>query len=219
MAELLHQAALVRLQSKASQFQARARQAGWEQSLWEGLFRGLGYKHNIWPMQRLAELKPKWTTDTLLGLQARLLGLSGLLPAELTRTGSDTYLRQIWDHWWRERESFADSILPKSLWHLHGLRPANHPQRRLALASHWVADGELPRKIEAWCGRDVPEKQAANSLLERLQGGPDEFYKSLSSAFSHGRPLRTIPFCAWRANASWAAHQRGCYPMPPDSKA
>jgi hypothetical protein len=52
---LLHEAAAVRLQGKASQFQARARVVGWEQSLWEGLFRALGYKHNAWPMHWLAE--------------------------------------------------------------------------------------------------------------------------------------------------------------------
>ena len=45
--ELLRQAAQVRLAGKAGQFQARARQVGWEQSLWEGLFRALGYKHNL----------------------------------------------------------------------------------------------------------------------------------------------------------------------------
>lgn len=56
--DLLHQAAHVRLQSKAAQFQARARVVGWEQALWEGLFRALGYKHNVWAMQRLAELRP-----------------------------------------------------------------------------------------------------------------------------------------------------------------
>src|SRR5262249_16676118 len=50
--QLLHQAAHVRLRSKAAQFQARARQVGWEQALWEGLLRALGYKHNVWPMQR-----------------------------------------------------------------------------------------------------------------------------------------------------------------------
>src|SRR5439155_17613655 len=45
--ELLHQAAQVRLESKAAQFQARARQAGGEQSLWEGLLRDVGYKHTF----------------------------------------------------------------------------------------------------------------------------------------------------------------------------
>ena len=51
--ELLEQAALARMQRKGSDFLARARQAGWEQALWEGLFRALGYKQNVWPMQRL----------------------------------------------------------------------------------------------------------------------------------------------------------------------
>src|SRR5262249_36762413 len=139
--ELLRQAARMRLQSKAAQIQARAHQVGWDQALWEGFFRALGYKHNVWPMQRLAELRPRWTvgrTDAM-PLQARLFGISGLLPVELTRAdgGADQYVRRVWDHWWRERDEFSDCILPRSLWHLHGLRPANHPQRRLALASRW----------------------------------------------------------------------------------
>jgi hypothetical protein len=61
--ELLHQAAQVRLRGKAAQFQARARHAGWEQALWEGVFRALGYKHNTWPMQRLGELRTRWLFD------------------------------------------------------------------------------------------------------------------------------------------------------------
>src|SRR5207237_3657662 len=96
---LLHEAAQVRLQSKAAQFQARARQAGWEQSLWEGLFRALGYKHNIWPMQRLAELRPRWVAgdDSPLAVQARLFGVSGLLPGDLpgAKSGADDYVRGI----------------------------------------------------------------------------------------------------------------------------
>jgi len=78
--ELLHQAAQVRLQCKAAQFEARAKQAGWEQALWEGLFRALGYKHNTWPMQRLGELRPRWLSQNgdPLGVQARLFGISGL---------------------------------------------------------------------------------------------------------------------------------------------
>jgi len=57
-AALLQQAALVRFQRKAQELEIRARQAGWEQALWEGVFRALGYKQNIWPMQRVAELLP-----------------------------------------------------------------------------------------------------------------------------------------------------------------
>src|SRR5208283_1406566 len=119
---LLHQAAHVRLQSKASQFQARARRVGWEQALWEGLFRALGYKHNVWPMQRLGELRPRWSGGGggALAFQARLLGLSGLLPVELTRSksGADDYVRRVWDQWWRERDQFLDCILPRALWRL-----------------------------------------------------------------------------------------------------
>lgn len=56
---LLDQAALVRFQRKAADLQARARQCGWEQTLWEALLRALGYKQNVWPMQRLGELRPR----------------------------------------------------------------------------------------------------------------------------------------------------------------
>lgn len=47
VSELLLQAAQIRFRAKACRFQARARQAGWEQTLWEGIFRALGYKHNV----------------------------------------------------------------------------------------------------------------------------------------------------------------------------
>ena len=195
--ELMHQAAQVRLQSKAAQFQARARQSGWEQCLWEGLFRALGYKHNVWPMQCLAELRPRWSDHQreALALQARLLGISGLMPVELTRSqaGADGYLRQVWDLWWRERDSFSDCILPREVWRFHGLRPANHPQRRLALASRWSVEGDLSAKLESWCARDVPDKALAKSLLQTLQAGPDEFWSwhctFRSARFKKAQPL------------------------------
>lgn len=178
--ELLHQAAHVRLQSKAAQFQARARRVGWEQALWEGLLRALGYKHNVWPMQCLAELRPRWQTPRTqpLALQARLFGISGLLPLELTRsqTGTYHYVRRVWDQWWRERDEFADCILPRTLWRLHGSRPANHPQRRVALASRWSLDGDLAQKLERWCAREVPNAALPDSLLEVLQVPPDDFW-------------------------------------------
>ena len=176
---LLEDAAKVRLQSKAAQFQARARQAGWDQALWEGLFRALGYKHNVWPMHRLAELRHRWCkppSDTL-AIQARLLGISGLLPTELprTRSGAD-HFRRLWDQWWRERDEFSDCILPKTVWRFHGLRPVNQPQRRLALASNWFVNGELSGRIENWCSQELSDRGLATSLLETFQVKPDDFW-------------------------------------------
>ena len=179
-ARILDAAARVRFQAKAEQFRARARHAGWEQSLWEGLFRALGYKHNVWPMQNLAEGRQRWmrSAEPVLALQARLLGLSGLLPVELPRTtaGGDGYLRRVWDSWWRERDEFSDCLLPRAVWRFHGLRPANHPQRRLALAAHWLTAGNLIQKLEAWCLVEVPDAKLSGSLRKILEVERDEFW-------------------------------------------
>ncbi|MGC3960255.1 MAG: DUF2851 family protein [Verrucomicrobiota bacterium] len=177
---LLQEAAHVRLQNKAAQFRARARHVGWEQSLWEGLFRALGYKHNVWPMQLLAETRALWQkgADSPLRLQSRLLGLSGLLPADLTRQQADTdnFLRRVWDDWWRERDAFSNVVLPRELWRFHGLRPANHPHRRLALAAHWAHDTTLVERILIWCQTPVSDKALVASLAKILAVEHDEFW-------------------------------------------
>jgi hypothetical protein len=174
--ELLQQAALVRFQRKAAELENRARHAGWEQALWEGIFRALGYKQNIWPMQCVAELLPELTdgAKSARALQARLLGVSGFLPAADARPGD--YLRVLWEHWWRESDRFSAVQLPKTMWRLNGLRPANQPQRRLALASHWLVSGDFVAKLEDWFTGQRPVTTLANSLLACLQPSPDEFW-------------------------------------------
>jgi hypothetical protein len=198
LADLLRQAAFIRLQAKAAHLQAHAREAGWEQALWGGLFRALGYKQNVWPMQRLSELQtrlcPNGTKLTPLELQARILGVGGLLPAELPGIQfTDAYVRRLWDLWWRERENLADCLLPRSLWRFSGLRPANHPQRRLALAAHWLATSDLPQRLERWCASRVEESAMPSALLDVLQGGTDDFWSRhwtlRSRAMSEPKPL------------------------------
>jgi hypothetical protein len=180
LAQLLNEAALVRFQRKAADLHARARQAGWEQALWEGMLRALGYKQNVWPMQRVGELRARLAPEdgSLVPMQARLLGVSGLLPNDLTRRqrSADSYLRTVWDHWWRERDTFSDCALPRNLWRLNGLRPANHPQRRLALAANWAGDASLFKRIDQWLITTQHDHALADSLLECLQPPADAFW-------------------------------------------
>jgi hypothetical protein len=177
--QLLNEAALVRFERKAADLHARARQAGWEQTLWEGMLRALGYKQNVWPMQRIGELRPRFARDASLAqTQARFLGVSGLLPNDLTRKqrSADTYLRTVWDYWWRERDTFSDCALPRTLWKLNGLRPANHPQRRLALAAHWSRDAKLFKRIDQWFASSSGGDDCGASLLKCLQPEDDNFW-------------------------------------------
>jgi hypothetical protein len=178
--DLLQQAAQVRFQRKAGEFEARAREAGWEQALWEGLFRALGYRQNVWPMQRLAELLPILCpgADDALLLQARLLGVGGLLPSDIPegRGSQNSYVRTLWDFWWRERENFSDVILPRNLWRFNGLRPANQPQRRLALAAHWLASKPFFGNLERWLTPNTHEPCSPASLLACLQAPADDFW-------------------------------------------
>ena len=183
LTDLLRQAAQIRLQSKAGQLEARARQVGWERALWEGLFSALGYKNNIWPMRRLSEVLPALAPDnapplSTLTLQARLLGVSGLLPGDLRQANgsSSAYLQSIWNIWWRERERFADLALPRSSWKLGGLRPANNPQRRLALAAHWLTESDLPNRLEQWFASAEPNAKLPHTLFEVLQANEDAFW-------------------------------------------
>ena len=129
-------------------------------------------------MQHLAEHRRGWTSGprSAVVLQARLFGISGLLPSELPRLADKNYLRRIWDCWWRERDEFAEYILPRAAWKFHGLRPANHPQRRLALAAHWLATGNLLSDLEHWCAMDLPDKMLPASLREIFEVKYDEFW-------------------------------------------
>jgi hypothetical protein len=199
VAQVLRQAAETRLLRKAELFQARARQCGWEGALWEGMFGALGYKRNVWPMRRLGGLLSKLADDLPKGgekafaLQSRLLGIGGLLPAQAPGGGPENYVRRVWDLWWREAETFSDLRLPPTLWNLGGIRPANHPQRRLAVGAHWGVRPEIPRELDRWLERSIESPDFVSSLSEIIQVERDEFWSyrwTLKSArFDAPQPL------------------------------
>lgn len=168
--DVVRQAAEVRLRDRAALFRVRAAAAGWEQALWEGLVGALGYKHNLWPMRRLAELTPLGEArvgsipGSVEGWEARFLGITGMLPTELPRGPGRPRVRRLWDLWWRERDAWEGVILPAILWRLGGIRPANHPQRRVVLAARWRAMGAWSDPLDAWMDRQGCPRRLATDL-------------------------------------------------------
>jgi len=175
---LLSQAALIRFRRKAAQIEARARQRGWEQALWEELLAALGYKHNTWPMRRVAEILPLANDQRASGpaAEARFLGVGNLLPGEIavTKNDSDRHARLLWDHWWRQADGLEP--VPKAAWRFAGLRPANHPARRLALAAEWASNGSIAQRLEQWLLAEVTEEDLEESLAKALSVPENAFW-------------------------------------------
>jgi len=122
---------------------ARGRPDG--NSFVEGLFRALGYNQNTWPMRRMGELLRVAEHRRLRhGLAGALVGRRRLAAHGCFRAGPD-HIRKDSGTLVRERESFSDVVLPRNLWRFSGLRPANQPQRRLALAATgWLTKISFP---------------------------------------------------------------------------
>jgi len=104
-----------------------------------------------------------------------LLGVAGLLADDLPAQtpAARKHLRELWDIWWRERDALEEYILPKTVWRFAGLRPANHPIRRLA---HWLARDDLPARLEQWLQIDYPKSKLASTLNETLAVQPEIFW-------------------------------------------
>lgn len=169
--QLLEAAGQERLRQKAARLAVAVNARGLEQVLYEAMMAALGYQHNKPAFAELASRLPVERLRTLARGQtprafAILAGMSGLLP-ETVREGWDeetrNYVRGLWDVWWKERDALPEA-LDRRCWKLGGVRPLNHPLRRLAAAAGLFAgpaDGN--ELLEGWM-RGEPE-----ALLERLQ--------------------------------------------------
>ena len=189
--EVLRQAAQARLHRKAEAFQARARQVGWDNALWEGLFAALGYKKNTWPMRRVAELLPMLIAEgnlSLISMQARLLGISGLLPSAFEKMKpSEAYLRSIWDLWWREADQFREFILPEDLWVMGGNAAGQLSTTTSRIGRTLDFPGDIPERLEGWLSRTIESPDFFSSVETILQVKEDPFW-------SYRWTLRGKPF-------------------------
>ncbi|MEE9368644.1 MAG: DUF2851 family protein [Pontiella sp.] len=116
-----------------------------EQVLWEELLAALGYKNNKVPFRQLATILPlarlRPQANSPDEAYALLLGLSGLLPENPDPKWTNEtriFVRNLWDFWWKQSEELKELALERSEWNLAGMRPANHPHRRLMAAAHYA---------------------------------------------------------------------------------
>lgn len=174
---LLDAAGQERLRRKAVRLAARIEMQGAPQVLYEEVMVALGYKHNKAPFRELAQRVPVDVLRSVSGgdpeaAHAVLLGVAGLLPSRLPPSWDDAARRQaraLWDLWWKRRERWADGCMTPAAWRLAGVRPANHPHRRLrAAASLFTA---APRIETQWASSRVDPK-TVRTLSDALAALP-----------------------------------------------
>lgn len=168
-AALLNAAGEERMRRKAIRMRADMADRGTEQTLYEDMLAALGYMHNRAACRLLARTLPVATLREQAGndpvaAYALLLGVAGLLPAQFeTRWDEETrtFVRSLWDHWWKRQSAWDRLVMKPGAWHLANLRPHNHPARRLAAAAGLFA------------GRD----RLVDALPRLSSADPDEWFR------------------------------------------
>jgi Protein of unknown function (DUF2851). len=134
---ILLAAARHRLALKAASLERWIAARGFDEAVFSAMATALGYKTNRTPFLLVAQRAGLATARGASG-EAILFGIAGFLespepPAAAPETR--TYLRTLWEDWWRVRGIHQRWILSPADWTLAPLRPANHPHRRMAALS------------------------------------------------------------------------------------
>jgi hypothetical protein len=153
---LMLEAARHRAQVKARRRLRTVDVLGEHEWLWQALAETLGYRPNKLAMTLLAQRLP------IAGLgeipdeaESVIFGAAGFLSAEIHDQAvgdSRDYLRGLWETWWRVRDGYEPVPERRIPWKLSGIRPVNHPQRRLAclarVASRWKEFAKACKTID-----------------------------------------------------------------------
>lgn len=135
--DFLLEAGRFRFSRRVQLWAARMHQSGYDQSLWQGLADALGYSRNRAPLRCLAQRLPLQRLQARrehLDREALLYGNAGFLPRTALPVGeAGDWAGQLWKRWWKWQNE--ESLPPVTGWELRGLRPANRPERRLAVLS------------------------------------------------------------------------------------
>ena len=153
---LMHEAARYRCRQKSSHY-LRLRDAhGDEQALWISLAETLGYRPNKTAMCQLAQRLPiRYLKQHKSISTALLFGTAGFLHPDLHNQApadSRSWIESLWETWWQHRQQH-ELIGKRSIqWVYSGVRPINHPQRRLAtlacIAQSWKSFYQSHTQLE-----------------------------------------------------------------------
>lgn len=169
---LLTEAAKHRAAKKLRRRQRVTDVLGEDEWLWQALAETMGYRPNKLAMTLLAQRFPIGQLlskpDTA---EAILFGAAGFLSVDIHKEAaadSQDYLRGLWESWWQVRDDYEPSLERRIPWKLSGIRPINHPQRRLACLVQVAARWREFKKLSL-------EQIGAEPLVE--------FFQSLSHPF------------------------------------
>lgn len=155
---LLEAAGEERLRVKSLRIEAGIKDRGEDQVLYEEIMAALGYKQNSASFRELAVTLPLETLQDesrgdAVRAYALLLGVAGLLPNGVSRkwdTETRAFIRNLWDHWWKQQSKWETRRMDANSWRTSGLRPQNSPLRRMAAAvSLFISQESLSSRLKS----------------------------------------------------------------------
>jgi len=148
---------------KSAAYRLLLEREGPDQALYRGIMEALGYSRNRSPFLELAHRLP-WTAVRAAALASPVEARAAVLQVLLLRTGG-------LDAGQRQGPGDVVDPMPSSRWTLAGLRPQNHPKRRLAGAAVLLA-GVVDEGLAVYCLRHIREGKAA-PLWKALEASKD----------------------------------------------
>jgi hypothetical protein len=140
---LLYSAGRKRFEGKAAAFSGLLIKGNPGQVLYSGIAKALGYAKNTTPFEKLANLLPLATIESLrvddeITLRALIIGSAGLLlsqqvPVRSIHDSEANVLERSWENF------NITNTLKRSEWNLFRVRPYNSPVRRMVALSNLIA--------------------------------------------------------------------------------
>lgn len=146
--KLLRAAAAHRAEQKRRRFARKAEALGTGQAWYEAWAETLGYSANKHTMQALARRAPLHSLGDL--AESILFGTAQFLRPQLRNEADEDavyYNRFVWEGWWRCQDKFALEDTHAIPWVYAGIRPLNHPHRRVAALALSVLQREQIRPL------------------------------------------------------------------------